>query len=474
MAENKSDFRGGVVLAGGASCAIYAYIALAMPIGNSWALVGRFLAAFAAVSILCFWTWRMLVRAEAGREPIRLVIGFAVLFRLLLLAAGFAAPDVPTALARDLSGERPGYGKFLLYDNDVWRYVWDGHVASTGRSPYELAPDEVEADDGYTAELLVEDIWWDVYDNVSFRALVTVYPPFAQLWFRAANVIAPASVLVLKLGAVAADLAVCLLLLSILGRLGLPRAGIVLYAWNPLVLKEVAGSGHFEPLMILPLLAGVDWAVRRRGALAAAAIAAATLVKLAPLALVPVLARRLLWRDALIGSAVLAGGIGLYLDSIGGWLDTMAVYNRQWHFNSGVWALLRELLEFVGIEDAGGLAATIGRVAAVIVMAVVWRRDDGSEMAAFRGSFFILSFLVLLSPAVMPWYLIWALPFAVIVGFPSWAVFCFLSLLSYSFYAGESEQVWWRVVEYGGLVFAWIWQERLSVGPARAPGDFNS
>jgi hypothetical protein len=439
---------------------IYTYVALAMPIGNSWALVGRFLAAFAAVSVLCFWTWRTLLRGRAGTEPVRLVLGFALLFRILLLPAGFAAPDVQTALARDLSGEQVGYGKFLLYDNDVWRYVWDGHVASTGRSPYSLAPDEVEADDGYTDELLVEDIWWDVYDNVSFRALVTVYPPFAQAWFRVANAIAPASVLVLKLGAIAADLAVCWLLLSILGRLGLPRAGLVLYAWNPLVLKEVAGSGHFEPLMILPLLAGVDWATRRRGALAAGAIATATLVKLAPLALVPVLVRRLRWQDALIGGTVLALGVGLYLDGISGWFETMAVYNRQWHFNSGAWALLREALAFVGVSDAGGLAATLGRLLAVVVMIGVWRRDDGSASAAFRGSFFILAFLVLLSPAVMPWYLMWALPFAVIAGFPSWAVLCFLSLLSYSFYAGEVEHGWWRVVEYGGFALAWAWQQR--------------
>lgn len=61
----------------------------------------------------------------------------------------------------------------------------------------------------------------------------------------------------------------------------------------------------------------------------------------------------------------------------------------------------------------------------------------------------------------MPWYLIWALPFALIAGFPAWAVLCVLSLLSYAFYASEVEQAWWRVVEYGGFVAAWIGQKRV-------------
>jgi hypothetical protein len=96
------------------------------------------------------------------------------------------------------------------------------------------------------------------------------------------------------------------------------------------------------------------------------------------------------------------------------------------------------------------------------VMLQVWRRDDGSEHAAFRGAFFILATLVLLSPAVMPWYLTWALPFALICGFPAWAVLCVLSLLSYSFYVGEVEHAWWRVIEYAGFLAAWLWQRKLA------------
>jgi hypothetical protein len=433
-----------------------------MPIGNSWGLVARFITSFGAAGAICFVVWIRLRREPADNRSIRLVLWFAILFRLLLLPAGTSAPDLPALVARDLGGERPGFGKFLLYDNDVWRYVWDGHMAGEGYSPYAFSPNAAEEDDELSGVLLGEELWWDVYDNLGFRALVTVYPPLAQVYFRAANLIAPGSVLVLKLGAVAADLAVCFLLLRILGRLGLPRAGLVLYAWNPLVLKEVAGSGHFEPLMLLPLLAGVDWAARRRGTRAAVAISVATLVKFSPLVLVPVLARRLRWRDVAVGVAVLALGVAPYWRTIGGWFETMQIYNREWHFNSGPWALVREGLRLVGVEDPASGATLICRLMTVGVMIWVWRRDDGSEPAAFRGAFFVLGTVVLLSPAVMPWYLLWALPFAILAGYPSWAVLCVLSLLSYLFYVGEAEHAWWRVVEYGGFALAWILQERWS------------
>ena len=449
------------LVAGGVACAaIYAYAGLAMPIGNGWSYLARFLAAFGAAGLVSWVVWRRVEAAGDDRRAIRLVLGFALLFRLLLLPAGWAGPDVSTALARDLGGERTGFGKFLLYDNDIWRYVWEGHVGASGYSPYAFSPLEVEEDEALSEELLEHDPWWDVFDNSGFRALVTAYPPLAVSYFTVATLVRPGSVLVVKLGAVAADFAICFLLLSILGRLCLPIAGVMLWAWNPLVLEEIAGSGHFEPLMILPLLVAVDWATRGRGGLAAAALSVAALVKLSPLAVAPVLARRLRSRHALIGLAVLGLGVAPYWRTMDGWLETMVIYNREWHFNSGVWALAKATLAAVGIESAGSIAGALGRLATLAVMFAVWRRDDGSPLAAHRGAFLILAAMILLSPAVMPWYMLWALPFAVVAGYPAWAVCSVLSLVSYLFYVDQVELAWWRWLEYTGFAAAFLWQAR--------------
>ena len=98
---------------------------------------------------------------------------FAVLFRLVLLFVG------------------SGGETFLLYDNDLWRYLWDGHLTAEGVSPYSVAPSGVEADDALSELLLDDDRWWELYDRVYYPDFLTVYPPFSQGAFRLANAITP-------------------------------------------------------------------------------------------------------------------------------------------------------------------------------------------------------------------------------------------------------------------------------------------
>ena len=85
-----------------------------------------------------------------------------------------------------------------------------------------------------------------------------------------------------------------------------------------------------------------------------------------------------------------------------------------------------------------------------------------------QAVFYSLVALTLLNPAVMPWYLIWALPFAVATGNRSWIVLTGMSLLSYLFYAHQAEHSWWLWLEYGVFTAAAL-LERL-VSNEREPG----
>ncbi len=65
----------------------------------------------------------------------------------------------------------------------------------------------------------------------------------------------------------------------------------------------------------------------------------------------------------------------------------------------------------------------------------------------------------------MPWYVLWALPAAVVAGNRWWPAFTGLALLSYLNYAdGVGAAAWWKWLEYGTLaaLIAWEWR--------RAPG----
>ncbi|MCP5115389.1 MAG: hypothetical protein GY953_31560, partial [bacterium] len=66
---------------------------------------------------------------RARNHPPRLVsvLVFAALFRLALLPAGFDA-------------DGGGWQRVILYDDDVWRYLWEGHVWTAGVNPLEVPP----------------------------------------------------------------------------------------------------------------------------------------------------------------------------------------------------------------------------------------------------------------------------------------------------------------------------------------------
>ena len=87
------------------------------------------------------------------------------------------------------------------------------------------------------------------------------------------------------------------------------------------------------------------------------------------------------------------------------------------------------------------------------LLAAALRHDGSDERRWLGGAFFVLAGLVVLHPAVMPWYVLWPLPLAIAVGNRSWLWLTGLSFLSYLFYVEQAEHAWWLWVEYG-LFFA--------------------
>ena len=64
------------------------------------------------------------------------------------------------------------------------------------------------------------------------------------------------------------------------------------------------------------------------------------------------------------------------------------------------------------------------RLATLALIAWVVFKDDKTDRSLVSGSFVILGGFVVLSATVMPWYLLWALPFAALscaTRRPGWA-----------------------------------------------------
>ncbi len=359
----------------------------------------------------------------------RWIFAVAVLFRLILLPAGF-------------DSENGTYQRLILYDDDIWRYLWEGHAWSAGVNPLRVAPDaleeyELELDNPALYQRLYDSpTWGPVFDNIGYRQFASPYPYAAQAVFRLAHILRPGSVLVFKLLIVSFDLGVVWLLASICRRLGTGDFPVLAYAWNPLVIKEFAGSAHIDAVLIFFLMAALH-NVRPRSSLF---VAIATLVKPTPLVFLPALYKRLGW----LGILAPAGALALIAAAPP---EGMKAYAAYWTFNP---ALPRLLPVYREVE----LAFLALAVAAAAFIAD--RRDDGSPQGVFSQGLWLFGAFLLCTPMLAPWYVTWILPFAAIRRAWFWLALSGSVFLSYHAYLRMEENIWLVLLEFSVPLAVWL------------------
>ncbi len=444
--------------------------------------------------------------AGNGKNTVRFIFLGAVLFRLTLLPAGIpyemSATEKLEALRADLSGREVAYERYQLFDNDDWRYIWDGHVFAHGINPYLYAPSdthldtlagdisepEESSDDEFLSEVGKPDkassiqvskditdereIWGDIRDNVNYPEVTTIYPPLAQMIFRLSHAIAPGSLLMMKFLLVLCELIGIVFLFLTLRQLELPVTSVILYAWNPLMIKVFAGSGHADAVLVAAICATAYFIVRGWRSLGAVAFGLAILAKLSPVILVPFVARRIGWlRTVLIGAVVFIG----YLPFLGAGKNLFSGFLKfagEWQFNPGAFALVRWLCEFIAADPAN-LARQICAVLILAITAMLVWRDDLSGKAFVGSAAIILGAAIILSPTVMPWYLSWVLPFAVMARQFIWIYFSAVVLMAFHIMIDLNEYAIVLWLEHGlffALVLRQLWVYRGTIDLSLWPG----
>ena len=177
---------------------------------------------------------------------------------------------------------------------------------------------------------------------------------------------------------------------------------VVAYAWNPLVVLEVAHSGHIDALGALWIAAAACWLTERRTLLATLAFVMAVATKLLPIVLVPLLIGRVRARDAAIGAALLGA---LYLH----YHDPAALTARRGPERGGPHPLQRP-----GVPAASRRCSAPQGAAAVALLAGLtaagmarWRLAE-SDPAAWAWP---MAIALACAPVIYPWYLLYLTPF---------------------------------------------------------------
>jgi len=276
-------------------------------------------------------------------------------------------------------------------DDDIHRYVWDGRLQRLGYNPYTVIPADPAMARLHTSETR----------GLNNPALASPYPAGALLFFRAVTAI-DESTFALKTAFVLCDLAIVLLLLDVLRYRRQSLHLVLIYAWNPLLAIEVAGSGHIDIVGALLVLMSSAALMRRWRATAAVALGLAVAVKFLPIVLLP-----LYWKRVRVRHAALAAGVvGLpyvpFVTHGGIPIGSLSAYVQGFRFNGPVVAMLHRIAPpqlLTGVAVLAGVATA------------AWlSRKAQSDLPAQSFAWPIAATL-LCAPVVFPWYLLWLLPF---------------------------------------------------------------
>jgi len=344
--------------------------------------------------VLYFVLLYALEHTEERAAALWLILAGAVIFRLTL------APLTPTL------------------STDVYRYRWDGRIQLAGWNPYAVKPDDPRLKslrDPREPESPGHDI-------------PTIYPPLAELAFRTIYRFLPSPV-AFKLPFIAADLLTAFLLAGWLGMAGGRNFQVAIYAWNPLVVVEFAGSGHNDALALAAVVAACLLIIRGRKMVSTLLLTAAALLKSFPIMLFPLWLRGMGWPRSAKGwlNASAAAGLAAlcawpYRSALAQLPDTMAYYASRWQDNNA--SLYSVLVWFSGSPQlAQGLGAGVAAGLALWAAA----RRLGPERAAYL----IVGAILMLSPNAYSWYFTWIIPFLCFIPNPAWLLLTILQFLSY-------------------------------------------
>jgi hypothetical protein len=265
------------------------------------------------------------------------------------------------------------------------------------------------------------------------RETPTIYPPVTELIYRATWKVFPGPT-AFKVPFAAADVLV-LLLLAWIFREEKDRAfRVAVYAWNPLVIVEFAGSGHNDVLALLGIVGGLAL-LQKRPALANVSIALATMAKAFPAVLLPVWIRRAGWPEKRSAwwAAALAGAVSVlvilpYWDGLGALRADLAHYEANWkNYHASLYTVIDWL-------TGGGIRAPALVSAAVIGGLALWLAWKRAEPA--RAAYLLIGTSLAFWPNGYPWYFTWIVPLLCFFPNPAWLLLTVLQFLSYNVLIG--------------------------------------
>ena len=412
---------------------------------STFSAIQLYIVMFLFLSVLylsaVFLTLKWMPRGKSSWLITGFILSSAIFFRICLI------PPDPSVLSKDM-----------------YRYIWDGRVQANGINPYLYPPQAAELKNLRDKK---------VYSNINRKDYPTLYPAGAQLFFRAAYVLVGDSVTAYKGVITGFDILTLLLLIALLQASGFNTSRVIIYAWNPLVIFEIAYSGHLEGLTVFLMAAALYLCKVHKKMLGVIMLALAAAVKLYPALLLAAFLNR---KDLIKGAFTFAATIVLlYLpfvgagDKVSGFLPVY-LKNPYESFNLGLKHFLMRLFPALDYY----LLSLVFLMALAICGLVIFLKGK-NDSQTIRYSYILVGSLLVLMPASLhPWYTILIVPFLALFPSPAWLIFSCTVTLSYLKYVSPQGimPTWVLLAEYlplfALLAAGYIFRHRIKASEFRA------
>jgi Glycosyltransferase family 87 len=323
---------------------------------------------------------------------------------------------------------------------DSYRYIWDGRVQAAGIDPYLYAP----ADEGVVR--LRNDFLWSSTgpghyvdcaktnqistthpadsvvagcSKLNRIRVPTVYPPVAEAYFLAVQLVAPADDSAIPIQAAAASFAVLITVILLFGlrRLGKDPRLAALWAWCPTVILECGQNAHVDVVAVAFTLVALLLLARAktegRTVLGGVLLGLAIATKVTPVLVVPAVLRR----GWLLISASIAAAISLvyapHVLAVGSKIiGFFPGYLRQEGYSTGGG------FSVIGLFVHGKAATVAAAVILAAIAVAIYRFCDPDQ--PWRGGVLMTSAALAVCTPDFQWYAILLVMLVALDGRPEW------------------------------------------------------
>ena len=396
---------------------------------------------------------------QISKNEFWLLAGFGIAFRLLFI---FSIPNL---------------------SQDFYRFIWDGLILLQGLNPYLFTPDMLIEHSGLYFDRLGITLHQATELHHGMGTLnashYSNYPPINQLFFALAALFSGKSILgavmTLRFIMIMADIGILYFGRKLLKALGLNPNNIFWYFLNPFIILELTGNLHFEGVMLFFLIWALYLLHQKKWIWAAALLGVSISVKLIPLLFLPLFyhyfvrkgifskgfwkLKKFSWIS--ISVVILAFAPFLSMQFIENFSATLGLWFQEFEFNASVHYLIR----WVSFKTVGwNLIETTGKILPGIVFVFVlllsFFRKNNSLQRLITAMLFAISFYLLMSTTVHPWYIATPLLLSVFTNYKFPIVWSLMVMVSYSAYgnADFQENLWLILIEYSLVIGMAIWE----------------